>query len=91
MLTKILGIEWAKRGVRVNAIAPGVYRTPMNEEMIAKGHLNLELIERRIPMGRRGEIPELFGTLLFLASDHSRYITGETIAVDGGWVAYGFL
>lgn len=91
MLTKILGIEWAKRGVRVNAIAPGVYRTPMNEEMIAKGHLNLEQIERRIPMGRRGELPELFGVLRFLASDDSRYVTGETIAVDGGWVAYGFL
>jgi len=91
MLTKILAVEWAKRGVRVNAVAPGVYRTPMNEEMIAKGHLNLELIERRIPMGRRGELPELFGVLRFLASDDSRYVTGETIAVDGGWVAYGFL
>lgn len=91
MLTKILGVEWAKRNVRVNAIAPGVYRTPMNEDMIAKGHLNLELIERRIPMGRRGELAELFGALLFLASDDSRYVTGETIAVDGGWVAYGFL
>lgn len=91
MLTKILGIEWAKRGVRVNAIAPGVYRTPMNEDMIRRGYLDLERIERRIPMGRRGEVPELFGVLWFLASEDSRYVTGETIAVDGGWVAYGFL
>ena len=42
-------------------------------------------------MGRRGEIPELFGALLFLASDDSKYITGDTISVDGGWVAYGFM
>lgn len=91
MLTKVLAIEWADRGVRVNAIAPAVIRTEMNEKMIAAGHLDLTSIERRTPMHRRGETDEVAAAALFLASDAARYVTGSCLEVDGGWTAYGFL
>ena len=91
MLTKVLAVEWADRGVRVNALAPGVIRTELNEAMIAKGDLDLKSIERRTPLGRRGETSDLFGAGLFLASDAASYVTGAVLAVDGGWSAYGYL
>jgi NAD(P)-dependent dehydrogenase (short-subunit alcohol dehydrogenase family) len=91
MLTKVLAVEWADRNVRVNALAPGVIRTELNEAMIAKGDLDLRSIERRTPMGRRGETSDLFGAGLFLASDAAAYVTGAVLAVDGGWSAYSFL
>jgi NAD(P)-dependent dehydrogenase (short-subunit alcohol dehydrogenase family) len=91
MLTKVLATEWADRGVRVNAIAPAVVRTEMNEKMIAAGHLDLPSIERRTPMHRRGEAAEIADAVLFLASDKASYITGACLEVDGGWTSYGFL
>ena len=91
MLTKVLAVEWADRGVRVNAIAPGVIRTDLNEEMIAKGFLDLAAINRRTPMGRRGETSELVGAVRFLASPEASYVTGAVLSVDGGWTAYSFL
>lgn len=91
MLTKVLAVEWAARGVRVNAIAPGVIRTPLNEQMIARGNLDLAAINRRTPMGRRGETGDVVGAVRFLASDAAAYVTGAVLAVDGGWSAYGFL
>jgi NAD(P)-dependent dehydrogenase (short-subunit alcohol dehydrogenase family) len=90
-LTKVLAIEWANRNVQVNAIAPGVIRSKMNENMIARGLLDLNAIERRTPMGRRGEASELVGAIKFLCSDEASYITGTTITIDGGWDAYSFL
>lgn len=91
MLTKVLAVEWAGRGVRVNAIAPGVIRTGLNEQMIARGNLDLAAINRRTPMGRRGETSELVGAVTYLASDDASYVTGAVLAIDGGWSAYGFL
>ena len=91
MLTKVLAVEWADRGVRVNAIAPAVIRTAMNERMIAAGNLDLAAIERRTPMHRRGESCEVADAALFLASDAARYVTGSCLEVDGGWTSYGFL
>lgn len=91
MLTKVLATEWADRGVRVNAVAPAVVRTEMNEKMIAAGHLDLPSIERRTPMQRRGEAAEIADAVLFLASDKASYITGACLEVDGGWTSYGFL
>jgi NAD(P)-dependent dehydrogenase (short-subunit alcohol dehydrogenase family) len=91
MLTKVLASEWADRGVRVNAVAPGVVRTEMNERMIAAGHLDLPAIERRTPMHRRAEASEVADAVLFLASGAARYITGACLEVDGGWTSYGFL
>lgn len=91
MLTKVLAVEWADRGVRVNAVAPAVVRTELNEKMIAAGHLDLASIERRTPMHRRGEPEEVADGVLFLASDAARYVTGTCLEVDGGWTSYGFL
>jgi len=91
MLTKVLAAEWAGRGLRVNAVAPGVVRTEMNERMIAQGNLDLAAIQRRTPMGRRGEPAEVADAILFLASDRAAFTTGACLVVDGGWTSYGFL
>lgn len=91
MLTQVLAAEWADRGVRVNAVAPGVVRTEMNERMIAAGNLDLAAIERRTPMHRRGECEEIVDAILYLASDEASFVTGSCLAVDGGWTSYGFL
>jgi len=91
MLTKVLAIEWAKKGIRVNGIAPGYFRTEMVQGVIDRGILPLEAIEKRTPLGRIGEIPELLGLAVYLASDESGFMTGSVVNIDGGWEAYGYL
>jgi len=83
-MTRELAAQWAKRGVRVNAIAPGWFPSEMTEGMF-DNERSIRFIERRTPMGRAGRPEELLGALLLLASDASGFITGETIVVDGGW------
>lgn len=85
-LTKELALQWAKNGVRVNAIAPGYFDTEITAAMFAN-EKSVAWIERNTPLGRAGEPGELDGALLFLASDASRYVTGTTLLVDGGWTA----
>lgn len=85
-LTRQLGAEWGRKGVRVNAIAPGFFPSEMTAEMLAEERSS-EWLRRNIPMGRTGELTDLDGVLLFLAGDASSYVTGQTIAVDGGWTA----
>lgn len=85
-LTRELAVQWARRGVRVNALAPGWFHTEMTEEMFADEG-GRRWIRRKTPMGRPGELHELDGALLFLASDASAYVTGQVLAVDGGWTA----
>ncbi|MDJ0850229.1 MAG: glucose 1-dehydrogenase [Myxococcota bacterium] len=83
-LTRELAAQWARSGVRVNAIAPAWFSSEMTEEMF--GNERSEAwIRKRTPMGRAGEPEELVGPLLFLASDASSYVTGHTLTVDGGW------
>ena len=85
-LTRELALEWARHGIRVNAIAPGYITTELTDEMIA-GESGRKWIERNTPMRRPGEVNELDGAMLLLTSDAGSYITGETIAIDGGWLA----
>jgi NAD(P)-dependent dehydrogenase (short-subunit alcohol dehydrogenase family) len=85
-LTRALAVEWAKRGVRVNAIAPGHVRTPMLDYSLKIGSVTQETVAartQRIPMGRYAEASEIASAILFLCSPAASYITGETICVDG--------
>lgn len=85
-LTKELALQWAKKGVRVNAIAPGYFETEITAAMF-ENEKSVAWIERNTPLGRPGEPSELDGALVFLASDASSYVTGTTLLVDGGWTA----
>lgn len=87
-LTKALAIEWAPYGVAVNAIAPGVFRTALNEGLLDETPRGQEFL-MRTPMKRFGRIEELAGAAVFLASDAASYITGEVLVVDGGLLASG--
>ncbi len=85
-LTRCLALEWATAGVTVNAICPGPFATDMNLELTNDPAKYQEFINR-IPMGRWGELDEITAPALFLASDASSYVTGQTLYIDGGWTA----
>ena len=88
-LTKSLAIEWAKHGICVNAIAPGVFITELNRSLVAGGSPRSKEFLARTPMGRFGEVDELVGAAVFLASDAASFVTGHVLAVDGGFLASG--
>jgi NAD(P)-dependent dehydrogenase (short-subunit alcohol dehydrogenase family) len=85
-LTRMMAYEWAKEGVRVNAIAPTYFETEMVQQ-IRNDPDRMAYINNRTPMGRWGKLPELEGIVIFLASAASDFITGQIIAIDGGWTA----
>jgi NAD(P)-dependent dehydrogenase (short-subunit alcohol dehydrogenase family) len=86
-LTRALAVEWATRGVRVNAIAPGVIETPMVASQVEKEPDFYVAFRKKHPVNRFGTTDELVGPALFLASDASSFVTGHVLAVDGGYVA----
>lgn len=86
-LTKTLAAEWADRGVRVNAIAPGFFMTALNREKMSPERKQRAL--SRTPMGRFGEVEELAGTALYLVAPGQRFVTGAVVNVDGGYLAAG--
>jgi NAD(P)-dependent dehydrogenase (short-subunit alcohol dehydrogenase family) len=87
-ITRSLAVEWAPHGVCVNAIAPGVFRTPLNSGLLDGTARGRELLTRT-PMRRFGNAEDLVGAAVFLASESARFVTGHLLAVDGGFLASG--
>ena len=86
-LTRELGAQWARKGVRVNTLAPGWFRTEMTDGKMFGEERAEKWMRQRTPLGRGGEEHELDGALLFLCSPASSFMTGQVVAVDGGWTA----
>ena len=91
MLTKVLAIEWAVHGVRVNCLAPGYVETPFIQGLASQGILDTRKLAARTPMGRLGTPDEMGDAAVFLAGDESAFVTGAILTADGGWQAYGYL
>lgn len=87
--TRSLAAEWARDGIRVNAVAPGTVATPLVAENFAKGLLDEDKVLERTPLGRLGDPREVATVVRFLISPESSYITGQTLRVDGGWSVWG--
>ncbi|WP_168788646.1 SDR family NAD(P)-dependent oxidoreductase [Paraburkholderia aromaticivorans] len=88
-MTRSMACEWARDGIRVNAVAPGYVATELAQRLVKNGQIDLPSIERRTPMGRLARPEEIAQAILFLASDAASYITGTVLSVDGGWHASG--
>ena len=87
-ITRALAAEWARYGITVNGIAPGVFETPLNREVLKDPSRRLSILSRT-PMGRYGELEEIVGAAIYLASPSASFVTGHTLVVDGGFLAQG--
>ena len=86
---RTLAVEWARHGIRVNAVSPGYVRTPLVEKGLAAGVIDENVLVRRTPMGRLGRPEEIADVVLFLLSEAASYVNGANLPVDGGWTAFG--
>jgi NAD(P)-dependent dehydrogenase (short-subunit alcohol dehydrogenase family) len=90
-LAHALGVEWARYGINVNLLSPGYIDTDIIRRQMAIGQLDLAAIERRTPLGRLGRLEDITGPAVFLASGESDFMCAQSLVIDGGWLAYGFL
>jgi 3-oxoacyl-[acyl-carrier protein] reductase len=90
-LTKVLALDWAADGIRILQIDPAYIKTPLDDRDQATGGYDDAAVERRTPMGRFGTLAEVAKMVLVAAGPDSSYMTGSSILIDGGWVAYGYL
>ncbi|MEC0371444.1 SDR family NAD(P)-dependent oxidoreductase [Paenibacillus chibensis] len=88
-MTKVLALEWGKYGILVNAIGPWYFRTPLTEKILSDEQYMQDILDRT-PLKRIGDLKEVVGPVVFLASDAANYMTGQTLLVDGGMSIYGF-
>ena len=90
MLTKVLAIEWAERRIRVNAVGPAHVATEMTVRNIAAGNVSEAQLNARIPLGRLAQPADVADAVSFLLSERAGFITGHSLYLDGGWLAYGY-
>ncbi|MBA1145733.1 glucose 1-dehydrogenase [Ectothiorhodospiraceae bacterium WFHF3C12] len=90
MVTRVLAAEWAQHGIRVNGLAPAYTETPLVQAITEQRSDFADRVKARTPLGRMARPEEMVGTAIYLASEASSYVTGETVHVDGGWTALGF-
>ena len=88
-LTRSLAVDWAGRGIRVNAVCPGYHRTALFDDYVERGVLDVERITKRIPMARIGTVEDVGKAVLFFVSPLSEYITGQHLVIDGGYTSFG--
>jgi len=89
-MTRVMAIEWARYGIRVNCVAPGYIYTEMIDDLVAAGKLTVRDLERRTPQRRLGNVADVAKAVRYLASTDAGFVTGETLVVDGGWTAFGY-
>lgn len=89
-MTRVMAIEWARYEIRVNCVVPGYVRTDLIDTLEEEGKLKVRDLESRTPMRRLGTGEEIAKAVRFVASDDARFMTGETLVIDGGWSAFGY-
>ena len=89
-MTRVLAIEWARYGIRVNGIAPGYVRTDLIDRLAAEGKLTLRDLEKRTPQRRLGSGADIAKAVRYIASAEAGFMTGEVVVIDGGWTAFGY-
>jgi len=89
-MTRVMAIEWAKYGIRVNCIAPGYVRTDLIDRLAAEGKLTLADLQKRTPQHRLGSGADIAKAVRYVASDDAGFMTGEVLVIDGGWTAFGY-
>ena len=90
MMTKTLAIEWAQYGIRVNAVGPCHTETEMTAENIRRGAVSIDVLKKRIPLGRLAKVEDVANAVAFLCSPRASFITGQALYVDGGYLAFGY-